>query len=169
MTWEQIELFEQWRQVVGYEGYYEVSNWGRVRSVARGQGRRTGRLLNAHKNHDGYLLVPLTKDRKRSDFGIHRLVLAAFGGRCPAGKEVDHIDGNRANNLVLNLRYVSRSQNLAAAYQRSPEKFIKLRRQKLEKADLLEIKRLSIEGMTSKSIAERFAVTPTRISQILRR
>jgi len=169
MTWEQIELFEIWRQVIGYEGYYEVSNWGRVRSVASGQGRRTGRVLNSHQNPDGYLLVPLTKDRKRKDFGIHRLVLAAFSGPCPVGKEVDHIDGNRSNNIVLNLRYVSRSQNMAAAYQRCPDKWNNLRHQKLQATDLVEIRRLSIEGMSGKSIAERFAVTPTRISQILRK
>lgn len=90
-----------WRAVVGLEGRYEVSEDGRVRNA------QTGLVLRPRLDTDGYLLVT------RVGLKVHRLVLEAFVGPAPLGApEVDHINRQRADNRLENLRWVSRSTNL---------------------------------------------------------
>lgn len=106
---------EQWRPVVGFEGLYEVSNIGRVRSLDRqiGNGARgtrfmRGRLLSAKPgSKNGYLYVSVGNTRRL----VHRLVLEAFVGPCPEGMECCHNDSNRTNNRVENLRWGTRFDN----------------------------------------------------------
>jgi HNH endonuclease/NUMOD4 motif len=179
VTWEQIELFEEWRQVVGFEGFYEVSNWGRVRSVARGTGRKTGKLLIARSHiRDEYLSVVLSTNlRNATEYKIHRLVLEAFKGPCPENKEVDHIDGNRTNNTLPNLRYLDHAENMRAAVGRRGKwqkpmvfpvrKGAENPAAKLTTAHVNDIRRLRIEGMTVPAIAKEFGVTPRHIFKIL--
>src|SRR5690242_190605 len=106
---------EQWRPVVGYEGAYEVSDHGRVRSLMRevpaGQRGGTrlvpGRLLVAPLGRNGYRQVTL---RRRTHL-VHALVATAFLGERPPGLEVCHNDGDSENNAVANLRYDTVSEN----------------------------------------------------------
>lgn len=109
---------EEWRAVVGYEGYYEVSNRGRLRSLDRvvkyknGIERRyKGKILKLGKHKFGYLKVELHKDGKISHTNIHRLMLESFTGPCPDGMEACHNDGNPTNNTIENLRWGTRSEN----------------------------------------------------------
>jgi hypothetical protein len=164
MTFEQLELFEEWRQVVGYEGYYEVSDWGRVRSVAHGQGRRTGRLLNLKKTDEGYLLAALSKGKSTVRRVVHGLVMAAFVGPCPLGQQIDHIDGDPSHNSILNLRYVTPRQNVQSAIARrgnwhrdrgGPDYW----GSKLSVAQVIDIRRLHLEGMTQTAIAKEFGIS----------
>lgn len=109
---------EEWRPVVGYEGYYEVSNIGRVRSTTRldNRGRqKTGRVLRAGIAANGYLLVSLWRDGVASSRTVHSLVAEAFIGPRPQGMDVCHADGDRLNPVVTNLRYDTRAANLADA------------------------------------------------------
>jgi hypothetical protein len=176
MTWEQIELFEEWRQVVGYEGYYEVSNFGRVRSVAKGTGRKTGKLLTQRPHiHDQYLSVVLsTAEKGPKESKVHRLVLEAFTGSCPIGKQVDHIDGNRQNNVLPNLRYVTQSENRRAAVERRGEWAINSRpppprfgrdnsATKLTRDQVIDVRRLVMEGMSLGAVAKEFDVSTSAI------
>lgn len=101
---------EEWRAVPGYEGYYEVSNAGRVRSLRR-RLRRETRLLTANLSSK-YPAVTLSKDNVRSLRRVHSLVMAAFVGPRPEGMEVRHIDGNAFNPSLTNLAYGSRSENV---------------------------------------------------------
>ena len=109
---------EEWRSIAGYEGIYEVSNLGQVRSVDRqSEGRpgricsRKGRLIKPYMRKTGYFSVSVGKDGEFNSKHIHRLVAEAFIPN-PEGKPmVDHIDRNRANNVVSNLRWVNHSQN----------------------------------------------------------
>lgn len=110
---------EIWRPVVGWEGLYEVSDLGRVRSFGRvakcGHGGTRflkGRLLKAFSGTSGHLRVDLSLDGKRTPSAIHRLVLEAFVGPCPEGQEVLHWDDDPTNNTLGNLRYGTRSENL---------------------------------------------------------
>jgi len=96
---------EEWKPIPGYEGYYEVSNHGRVRGLKR------GRVLKSRVNHGGYHLVQLHKEGKKKHKRIHRLMLEAFVGPCPEGMECLHIDGDPANNRLDNLRWASPSDN----------------------------------------------------------
>ena len=104
----------EWRPIPGWEGHYEVSVNGEVRSLDRvttkGQ-RLRGKLKAPNVMPNGYLLVGLYRGRQRSADTIHRLVMVAFQGPCPAGYEVCHRNGKRDDNRLANLYYGTRSQN----------------------------------------------------------
>ncbi len=110
---------EQWKPVVGYEGLYEVSDQGRVRSVDRdilckdGRIRSIpGRMKKLTVSRDGHSRTGLGK----SDTAlVHRLVAAAFLGPCPDGMEVCHWNDCPSDNRLSNLRYGTRGSNLRDA------------------------------------------------------
>lgn len=104
---------EHWLPVPGYEGLYEVSDRGRVRSLPRltASGRLGGRVLRP-RIVDGYLRVNLSKDGVAQSRKIHQLVAEAFLGPCPPGLEIRHLDGNSKNNAIWNLAYDTRSENM---------------------------------------------------------
>lgn len=114
---------ERWLPVVGYEGYYEVSDLGRVRSLdgvsyrADGFGRRVrGRVLKQTLNpRDERWMVSLCRwypcRQRRRVFFVHRLVLEAFEGPCPPGMESCHNNGDRQDNRRSNLRWGTKPSN----------------------------------------------------------
>ena len=111
---------EQWRAVPGYEGFYEVSDHGRVRSLDRtvvtkaGWAQRClGKVLSPAINKLGYQHVNLSKENKQRSQNVHALVAEAFLGPRPEGYDVCHNDGNPKNNHVDNLRYDTRARNMA--------------------------------------------------------
>jgi hypothetical protein len=104
-------LKEQWRSVAGFEGLYEVSDMGRVRSLHRVEPR----VLKPGSIHTGHLMVWLCSGGTRKAVTIHRLVLQTFVGSCPEGHECCHRDGNPTNNRVENLYWGTRSQNVLDA------------------------------------------------------
>lgn len=108
---------EIWRSVIGYEGFYEVSNLGHLRSVDRVQTntkgicrRLRGRIIRPGFSY-GYPVAVLTKNGKKKSVKLHRLVAEAFIPN-PYNKPcIDHIDTNRNNCFVCNLRWVSHKEN----------------------------------------------------------
>ncbi|MEY1677243.1 HNH endonuclease [Gordonia phage Malachai] len=109
---------ELWRPVVGYEGYYEVSDHGHVRSLDRLVEASDGRTLRIQgrdrklwRTPDGHLKTSLHKDGESRVPLIHRLVMDAFVGPCPLGMEVCHRNGVGTDNRLSNLRYGTRSEN----------------------------------------------------------
>lgn len=100
---------EEWRPVVGFDGY-EVSSFGRVRSWKR-CGSGPPRAMTAWTEKDGYLMVNLRKDGKHWGRMVHRLVLEAFVGPCPEGLIACHGDGNPSNAHIGNLRWDSYTAN----------------------------------------------------------
>lgn len=105
---------EIWKYVKGYEGLYCVSNLGRVMSLPRedGYGRVvSGRVLSEREHTNGYKFVALTKDGKSKQYRIHRLVAEAFVPNPFEYSEVNHIDGDKANNSAENLEWCTRSDN----------------------------------------------------------
>lgn len=102
---------ENWKDVPGYEGLYQVSDLGRVKS-ARRKGSPGG-LVKPVKRPDGRLRVALSKQGRVTDFLVHRLVLTAFVGHCPEGKECLHYDDNPENNRLENLRWGTSKENKA--------------------------------------------------------
>lgn len=101
---------EIWKPVSGYEGLYEVSNYGNVKSV---NFNRTGKenLLKQHILKDGYVQVEFRKDRKRKCFKIHRLVWTAFNGQIPEDMQVNHINEDKTDNRLSNLNLMSLVEN----------------------------------------------------------
>lgn len=111
---------EQWKVIEGFEGYYEISNRGRIRSIDRvcnthssEAGRRIkGQIITPTDNGNGYLIVHLKRNGKRSSRYIHRLVAEAFLERRTGCNVVDHIDYNKKNNAVENLRWCTQKENI---------------------------------------------------------
>lgn len=107
---------EIWKDVVGYEGIYQVSNLGRVKSLPRNGTIKQERILKPHRVQ-GYLLAELFNRGAHKGKRIHRLVAEAFIPNPDNKREVNHIDGDKHNNRVENLEWVTSSENqLHAAY-----------------------------------------------------
>lgn len=101
---------ERWKPIFGYDGAYQVSDLGRVRSLKFGKTR----VLRVQKHTDGYLLVVLCKDGKRKSFYVHRLVAQAFIPNDNIfNTEINHINEDKEDNKVSNLEYCDRSYNLS--------------------------------------------------------
>lgn len=118
---------EQWLDVVGYEGYYQVSSHGKARSLPRVVERQWASGLISHSKRPGFCLVPtdngrgyqqvdLRVDCKRKQHKVHRLVATAFCPNPEGYEEVNHIDGDKYNNHFTNLEWCNRSQNIQHAY-----------------------------------------------------
>ena len=101
---------EIWKDIENYEGYYMVSNMGRIKSLNY---RHTGKegILKGNDNGDGYLQVKLLKDDKGKNYKIHRLVAQAFLDNSNNLPEVNHRDENKQNNCVQNLEWCDRAYN----------------------------------------------------------
>ncbi len=103
-----IEIINEiWKPIINYEDYYEISNYGRVKSLKFGKEK----ILKPGTDNKGYLYVILRSNNKSKKYFVHRLVMDAFIGRCPYGMEICHNDGNPLNNKKENLRYDTHSAN----------------------------------------------------------
>ena len=112
-------IAEIWKDIQGYEGLYQVSNFGRIKSVGRfidrlvtGNYWQEERILKPHKTKYGYLMVELRNHKKPKNFLIHRLVAIAFITNPENKPEVDHINANKTDNNVNNLRWVTAKENV---------------------------------------------------------
>lgn len=172
----ELEYAEEWLAVIGYEGLYEVSNLGRVRTVARLNVYKNGRtryqsgvLLRPRLSNKGYLRVGLWKDGRSRGCSVHVLVAAAFVGPRPPGLTVDHKDGNKLNNLFSNLEYITPKEQISRAILLGTRDFQgeKHPGAKLSEKDVIEIRRLGIEGMTKTAIGDLFGVSRHMVGRIL--
>ena len=105
---------EIWRRVIGYEGLYEISNYGRLVSYYKKNGRglsETPRFLKGKIDKDGYMEYTLSKNTKASSKRAHRLVAETFISNPLNKPEVNHIDGIKSNNHVSNLEWNTPSEN----------------------------------------------------------
>ena len=112
-------MIEEWRPIPGYEGLYEVSNLGRVRSVDRyvkSKGEsywlRKGKMLSPTKDKNGYLKVNLSCNGKHNIIRVHRLVTEAFLPNPDNLPEVNHKDEDKTNNRVENLEWCDHKYNM---------------------------------------------------------
>ena len=104
---------EQWRNVSGYEEHYQISNLGRVKSLKRGRQK----ILKVRFYRDEeYLAVELFMHSKSKIIKIHRLVAEVFVPNPDGKPQVNHVDGNKLNNRMSNLEWVTVSENIRHAY-----------------------------------------------------
>ena len=160
---------EEWRWVVGQEGKYKVSNLGRVRSFVKG-----GRIKTPHKTKCGYFLVELFIDGKLSGRLIHRLVAEAFIPNSENKKTVNHKNGNKADNRVENLEWMTHSENVKHAFATGLKKvtqnqIVKVSRWKKYPPETInEIRKLWAEGnMSQHAIARKFNADQSHICRIV--
>lgn len=112
-------MTEIWKDIKGYNGYYQVSNLGRVRSMDReviySDGtihHHKGRLIKSGRNEQGYLQVHLQKQREQKTYGVHRLVALHFVDGYAEGLQVNHKDENKQNNRADNLEWCTPLYNV---------------------------------------------------------
>jgi hypothetical protein len=126
---------ENWKDIPNFEGYYQASDQGRIRSLDRkdDKGRlRKGRVLRPNPQHHGYLQVTLCGPWGRTSRFVHNLVCLAFYGES-RGLEVDHLDEDKNNNCVFNLEYVTRHENVKRHHSKNRELYISYYPQKYPK------------------------------------
>lgn len=108
---------EKWVSVPDYKNVYEVSDAGNVRRVGGGK-------LKPHVNfRNGYVYVCLSKHNQKKTYRLHRIVAKAFLGD-REDMQVNHIDGNKTNNSLSNLEWVTQSENMKHAYRTGLEKIV---------------------------------------------
>ena len=117
---------EVWLDIKDYEGYYQVSNLGRIRSLDRESKHSKnhtrfikGKILSLRENKSraGYFEVSLHKNKKEKRFRVHRLVAEAFLNNENNFPQVNHIDGDKSNNTIWNLEWVTDLQNKKHAWE----------------------------------------------------
>jgi hypothetical protein len=166
---------EIWKSIEGYP-YYQVSNTGSVKSLVRiilkknGQKQTIkGRLMKLKKCKFGYYRVPLVDlNGYQKNFLVHRLVLINFSAFDQEKKQVNHINGDKTDNRIENLEWVTCSENQIHAHK------IGLKSQKgenhaqarLKESDILEIRKLIQLGYKQKVIAEKYGIIRSYVSEI---
>lgn len=167
-----------WRAVVGFEGSYEVSSDGQVRSLTRiiSDGRRiTGRTMKHCAGTHGHPQLLLSRNGKRYQRYVHRLVLEAFVGPCPEALEACHWNGNPADNRIDNLRWDTRSANGidAVRHGRHRNNFRVFRGEehgssKLTNVDIERMRDLSVAGLGPSRIGKWLGIHSSTIQNVLK-
>jgi hypothetical protein len=166
---------EVWKDIAGYEGLYQVSNMGNVKTMPRLHRTdrpyvKQERLLNPPINVTGYKQATLYKDKKGVIHSVHKLVATAFLERQPHDQVVNHKDGNKQNNHVENLEWCTYGQNQSHAIRTG---LIKMRRgQAFIDARVAQEKRPAIyarylAGESRANLAKEFGVVRQTISNII--
>lgn len=155
---------EVWKDIAGYEGLYQVSNFGRVRSLDRiekwnGTERpRKGRIMALRPDKNGYLIVGLRNGKFQKTKKVHRLVAEAFVPNNDNLLEVNHIDENKENNIPDNLEWCNNQYNIR--YGTGIERRSKQKRKKVIQYSLDNIKLTEFDSITeaAKSIGKETSV-----------
>ena len=150
---------EIWKDINNYKGIYQVSNLGNVKSM------KTGKLIKPF-NNKGHKRVSLFKDGKTRGYQVHRLVLEAF-----KPITVNHIDGNKANNELSNLEWLSIGDNIRHAIRIGlrNDKGSAHHMSKLTDEDVLKIRQMHAEGVDRHIIKDMYTVTLRQIERIIYR
>lgn len=149
---------EEWRDVSGYEGFYQVSSFGRLKRLAGSPRCYEDRIVFPGLSN-GYRLAMLCKDSVNKPHLMHRLVVAAFKGPIDRKQVVNHVDGNKQNNRLDNLEVCSQSRNMRHQYQLRGGKV-------LHENEAKAIKLLLDCGYTIKPLSKMFGVSVMTIANI---
>ena len=171
-----MDNLEFWQDIKGYEGHYQVSNLGRVKSLARIVESRKGVFVNKKEkflsNWDcgkGYKKVKLSKDSIEKSMRVHRLVAETFLQNPELKSEVNHINGFKDDNRVENIEWCTSSENTIHALKtklKISQKGSKHGMSKLTEKDVLEIRQIG-RTKTLKDISKIYNVDISLISSVL--
>lgn len=161
-------MAELWKDIPGYEGRYQASSEGRIRSVTHfvkchnGARKMRGKILHPGRYcKAGYVSVVLGKGANGTP--VHELVALTFLGPRPDCADICHTDGDPGNNRLSNLRYDTRTENILDVYRQGK------RWRKLSTDDVQEIRHLLKNGKTGRAVAEKYGISESTISDIKRR
>lgn len=164
-----VEYSLEWRDIKGYEGLYQVSNAGDIKSLRKLKYNGSGMffqkemILSQTNTSTGYKKVELTKEGKRKSHRVHRLVAEAFIPNIENKPYINHIDGNPINNKIENLEWVTQKENVNHAID------IGLKKLKFE-FNYKELHSLYIEQKcTLKDIAKYYNTNETTIRRYLKK
>ncbi|OQB09043.1 MAG: NUMOD4 motif protein [Parcubacteria group bacterium ADurb.Bin216] len=165
---------EVWKPVVGYEGYYQVSNLGNVRSIDRtinggrwGTEKRIGMPIKLRYTDDHHINVKLHKDGKRSTHHVAALMLEAFVSKRPDGMLACHNDGNGHHNELSNIRWDTPKGNSADTIKHGRQIKGEIHpSSKLKEEEVGMIKKLISNGISVSIIAKIFKVSRATINKI---
>ncbi|WP_422383255.1 NUMOD4 domain-containing protein [Roseibium album] len=166
-------MAEAWKDIPGWEGVYQISSFGRVRSLNRkvpakdGTSRYyKGKVLSCGAGKNGYPVVVLYRSDKRETHTVHRLVAQHFIGPCPLGWQVAHNDGNRGNARLDNLRYDTVAGNASDKVMHGTQTCGEhVPGSKLSEQDVREIRENS-EGLSQRELSHRYDISQTVVSNI---
>lgn len=160
---------EQWKDVPGTSGAYEVSDFGRVRRKISMGKWEAGGFLSPRHHRQGYIEIKLKLNGKSTAILAHRLVMLAFVGDPPAGMETNHINGIKDDNRLENLEYVTPKENTRHAIiqlgRTGPRGELNAN-SKLTADDVLRIREMLSEGVSATSIAQRYELSRTHVYYI---
>jgi hypothetical protein len=157
---------EVWKDIKGYEGIYKVSNFGRVKSLGN-EFTRKERFLKLCLQSKGYLTVVLQKDATRKMVLVHRLVAEHFIDNTESKPQVNHINGDKTDNAIENLEWVSHRENLDHAIKNNLTlKGEENRNSKLKDVDVIKIHSLLQRGATTKELSESYNISYSTIDGI---
>lgn len=162
---------ERWLPIMGYEGLYEVSDMGRIKSVRSRTNTKVGYVLSPIRLHHSYS-VRLSKDGKATNKFVHRLVADAFIGAIPDGHEVNHMNRDTSDNRLVNLEYVTPLQNTRHAIENGGRNTARGERSaaaKLTDDDVRAIRKRSSAGESQWSIAMTYGIDRSSVSHIIHR
>lgn len=155
---------EEWRDVIGYEGLYAVSNKGRVKSF-----HGKGRILSAG-NVRGYRQVCLCRNTKHESGLVHRLVALAFIGQPPTpDHQINHKDFDKSHNVPENLEWVTQTENNIYSKDVIPRNRGERNHSKLTNKQVIKIRELRLQGATYPQLALHYGVSTQTIFSIVTR
>lgn len=160
---------EKWKSIIGYEGLYEVSTFGNIKSLVK-KGNNIQKIRKQGLDiSTGYATVQLNKNGTPLTKRVHRLVAEAFLDKPSPKHIVNHKDGNKKNNRLDNLEWVTYSENTFHSFRTGLQKKIFGNENyitKIKNEDVVKIRELIKLGFTNKDIASKFNVNPSQISRI---
>lgn len=163
-------MHEIWKPVVGYEGLYEVSCFGNIRSIDRIDSagmRRAGKMMHQCNDLDGYLLTGFCMNGKTRSMRVHRIVAEAFISNPDALPHVNHIDGDKKNNRVENLEWVTHRQNKEHAKNHGlTARGTGSGRSTLSEKDVDAIRKMTQEGFGPKAISKMLGIGISAINHV---
>lgn len=159
-------ITEIWKKIPGYK--YTISNQGRLQS----HHHRKKTIIKPIGKKERYLSYFICKNGTIKKKKCHRLVAEYFIGKCPKGYEVNHIDGNKKNNHVINLEYITKSENQKHAIRLGLRKVLHgadLNTSILSDKKVIDIRKKYTQGFSQNMLAKQYNVRQSTIWYILHR
>lgn len=166
---------EIWKDIEGFEGYYQISNFGNVKALANGKRKKHDKILKVQKDSDGYSVIGLHCAEKgiySKTHKVHRLVAKAFVQNPDNLPEVNHKDENKTNNYFENLEWCTTKYNLTYGHRLDCARGERNSRHKLTADDVIEIRKIYVKGdlkFGQSALAKKYGVAHPSIAAIVNR